>query len=110
MSAPETEIIRGFSACFAVQLQCLGSRQPRHPHPMLPSLNGSSSADGSVLDPSQLLDGEAQRVVEEQEERRDRKGEGWTEEAPAARHTHMNTRPGAEAVRRLTGRGEPKIV
>ena len=61
--------------------------------------------DGSVLDTSQLLGGEAQRVVEEQQERRDRKGEGWMEEASATRRTHMNTRPGGEAVRRLTGRG-----
>lgn len=77
---------------------------------MLPSLKGSSLADGSVLDPSQLLGGEAHRAAEEQQERRDRKGVGQTEEAPAARRTHMNTRPGDEAVRRLTGRGSPKIV
>ena len=58
-----------------------------------------------VLYPSQMLGGEAQRVDEEQEERRECKGEGWTEDAPAARRTHMSTRPGDEAVRRLTGWG-----
>ena len=63
-----------------------------------------------MLYPSQLLGGEAQRVDEEQEERRECKGEGWTEDAPAARRTHMNTRPGDEAVHGLTGWGEPKIV
>jgi hypothetical protein len=72
---------------------------------MLPSLKGSSLTDGSVLDPSQLLGGEAQRAIKEQQERRDRKGEGWTEAAPAPRRTHMSTRPGGEAVRRLTGWG-----
>ena len=56
------------------------------------------------------MGGGALRVNAEQQERRECQGERRMQEAPAARRTHMNTRPGAEAVRRLTGRGEPKII
>src|SRR5574342_463504 len=77
---------------------------------MLEFLGGSSVADGSVLHPSLLPGGMAQRGTNERPERRNREGEGLTAEIPAARRAHMHTRPGDGTVRRSTGRRQPWIV